>query len=80
MVVLEKIKREIKNELISCNGTDDTFTTTYDFKDSSLKIHINGQRLAKDIDYVITGSDTFRIVYYIPKSYFILLVDYEIAY
>ena len=79
MVVLEKIKRKIENETISCDGVDDTFTTVYNFKDSSLKVYVNGQRLAKDIDFVITGANEFRIVHYVPRSSFILLVDYEIA-
>ena len=78
MVVLEKIKGKIENEIIICNGVDDTFTTAHSFKDSTLKIYVNGQRLAKDIDFEIAGANQFRIIYYVPRITFIVLADYEI--
>ena len=78
MVVLEKIKGKIENEIILCDGVDDTFTTAHSFRDSTLKVYVNGQRLAKSIDFEITGANEFRIIYYVPRTTFVLLADYEI--
>ena len=78
MVVLQKITELIEGEPIICNGVDDTFTTANNFDPLTLKVYVNGQRLAKDVDFEITGSDEFRIIHYVPRIVFILLVDYEI--
>jgi len=79
MVILHRFRRIIIGESLSdqCDGIEDTFTTSYNFNPNKIQVYVNGQRLAKDVDFEIIDSDEFRIIHYAPKSYFILIVDYE---
>lgn len=79
MIVLRKLKKLVENELITdqIDGVTDTFTTDYDFKTSSLKVYVNGQRLIKDTDYTVVASNQFKLIHYIPKTWFDIIVDYE---
>lgn len=81
MITLQRLRRMVIGESLSdqCDGVEDTFTTTYNFNPNKMRVYINGQRLAKDEDFEITSSNEFRVIHYIPRSYFILLVDYERA-
>lgn len=72
MVIGESLTSQI-------TGATDTFTTTYNFNPDKMQVYVNGQRLAKDVDFVVTGSNEFRIVHYTPNIGFILIVDYERA-
>ena len=81
MVILHRFSRTIVGESLTdqCDGSTQIFTTSYNFNPNRMWVYINGQRLAKDVDFEVTDSDEFRIIHYAPKSYFILLVDYERA-
>ena len=72
MIIGESLTSQIDN-------STQLFTTTYNFNPDKLQIYVNGQRLAKDVDFEVTGSDEFRIIHYTPKLGFILIVDYERA-
>jgi hypothetical protein len=81
MVILHRFRRTIVGESLTdqCDGFTQIFITSYNFNPNKIRVYINGQRLAKDVDFEIIDSDEFRIIHYAPKSYFILLVDYERA-
>ena len=81
MITLHKFKKVIIGESLTSQIDNSTqlFTTTYNFNPDKLQIYVNGQRLAKDVDFEVTGSDEFEIIHYIPKLGFILIVDYERA-
>ena len=79
MIVLRELRKDIIGEELSyqCDGSTDTFTTDYDFKIGTLRVYVNGQRLIKDTDYTVVASNQFKIIHYVPKSWFDILVDYR---
>jgi hypothetical protein len=81
MVVLYKFRRTRVGESLSsqCNGTTKTFTTVYDFNPDKIAVYLNGQRLAKNVDFTVTDTDEFQLTHITPRSYYILIVDYERA-
>ena len=81
MVILYKFRRTVVGEDLSsqCNGSTSVFTTTYDFEPTKISVFLNGQLLAKDVDYSVTDSDEFTLTHIVPRSYYILIVDYERA-
>jgi hypothetical protein len=79
MIVLRELRRDIIGEDLTsqCTGATDTFTTDYDFKDGTLRVYVNGQRLIEDTDYTVIASDQFQLIHYVPKSWFDIVVDYR---
>ena len=82
MVVLEKLKPKIIGEDISSqiDGIIDEFTTLNNFIEDSLKVYVNGQRMAKDVDFEVTAANKFRLLNFVPLTSFIILVDYSKSY
>lgn len=81
MVLLYKFRKTVVGEDLSsqCDGSTTTFTTTYDFEPTKISVFLNGQRMAKDVDFSVTASNQFQLTHITPRSYYILTVDYEQA-
>jgi hypothetical protein len=79
MIVLRQLRKEIFNEDLTdqCDGVADTFTTDFDFKASTLRVYVNGQRLIEDTDYTVVASDQFQLIHYKPKKWHDIVVDYR---
>ena len=81
MITLLRFRRMVIGESLSsqCDGAAQLFTTTYNFNPEKIRVYVNGQRLAKDVDFEVTDNNEFRIIHYAPESTFILTEDYERA-
>ena len=81
MITLLRFRRMVIGEELSdqCDGSNQLFTTTYNFNPEKIEVYVNGQRLAKGVDFTVTDDNEFRITNYEPESTFIILVDYERA-
>lgn len=77
MVVLHKFNKKIKEIPDDLkNGVNKYFTSSSNFKDGSLVVSYNGQDMTKDVDFNVTGSNSFSFIYFAPKSEDVLEISY----
>jgi len=77
MVILHKFNKEIKEEANGIrDGVNKAFTSSSNFKLDSLVVLYNGQTMTKDIDFTVTGFNSFSFIYVAPKHEDVLRINY----
>lgn len=60
------------------NGTNKTFTTTYNYKSDRVSVYFNGQALHTPGDFNMTGDNTIEFIYLTPEENDTIRATYEV--
>lgn len=83
MIVLRKISRAniiyVSKSLVGAvDGINKIFYTQDYFNPDNIYLSLNGQKLIRDIDFEITGSNEVSFIYQAPEQGDILSATYEL--